>query len=228
MLPGMIPAGVASRMPVDCSYIGKYPSATNSFANVGFGAASPMRRIYILGSVARIGAPSNDTTITDITIGGIPATIHVQYQSLLASNTRPVLFIASAIVPIGTSGMIVTTADQPLSGGYVASYRALNARNPQYHAGYVANSSGALPDTISVSVNTLQGGALLALASDQQTSGPTFTSGPSSVDTVSNQYASDTLLRWGMLTPTDHGSVTAAFGNGANARSNLVCVSIGG
>lgn len=227
MLPGMVPIGVVSMMPVDCSYIGKYSSATNSFANVGFGAVSPMRRVYIVGSVTRTDAPGNDTTITGVIIGGIPATIHVQNQSLLASNTRPVLFIASAVVPTGTSGTVVITADQPISGGYVGSFMALNARVPNYHAGYSANSSTANPDTISVSLNTLNDGVLLAIASDAQTSGPTFTSGPSSVDTVTNQYASNTLLRWGMLTSTNYGSVTTTFGNGSNARSNLVCISIG-
>ena len=142
--------GVALTYQGNTSVVGV--SNVFTFTGVPFGAAGANREIVVAG---RIGTAA----ITSITIGGVAATISVNY--LDSTNGNQSYYIAHATVPTGTSGtVVINTSDGGTNTGRLAVFSLTGAKSTT-PVGTVS-AKNTLGVNVSCNLNVSAGGVALA------------------------------------------------------------------
>lgn len=146
---------IEAEAAVDLSYIG-----TSTTTTINTGAAAADRYVFLVLEAAAFNE-SSSLTMASATIGGVAATIHAQ-ENMGILTSRFNIAILSALVPTGTTAVVVPTYNRATAGSVQASsYRVTGIRSN------VAVSSGstAFTDTGSSwsrNVNVKSGGFVLA------------------------------------------------------------------
>jgi len=108
-------------------------TAVQTFAGMGLGEEAADRLIVVAG-----GGTTNHRTITSVTIdsGGGPVAMTIDGQSMEVGIGSGggfqcvTMFIASKVVPTGTTATVVVTYDGLLDGSYVDLFRVVGLSNP--------------------------------------------------------------------------------------------------
>jgi hypothetical protein len=98
------------------------PGVSRTFAGVPFSYAYPGRRLVVVVNAWTTGGTG--PVVTGVTIGGVPAEIHGGVGGVAGNDTSA--YIASAVVPTGTSGDVVVTFSAGPSGAGVHMYAVAN------------------------------------------------------------------------------------------------------
>lgn len=175
MLPGIMGMMAAATQSSNrfAEYLGGDSSLDNdssySFTSFPLGAAHTTRRIFVTfhwGYSAGV-----HRTISDVTIAGVAATIHIQ-QGHTGGATGFGTGIASALVPTGTSGTIVVASGSTLTSMRIGAIRTIEMIRTTPFDSDSQQSLGATAD-LSVSINIPEFG--LAIGSHNNSSGATNT-----------------------------------------------------
>lgn len=127
----------------------------------GIGTASATRRVYAL--IASSSSVAGGT-LTSVTIGGISATIDVQVDigDVDFDNTL-ICAIASAVVPTGTTAVIVANFNMTL-GGFAAGVIALDNVQNATAFDTATGNSGANTTVVNTQLDFASGGYVMAIS----------------------------------------------------------------
>jgi len=155
----------ATGSPVELTYIGASSDGgggtTYTFLSTSIGTASADRLVIVAVTGGHADAKHN---LTDVTIGGVSATIHATPADPNTNDSWISCGIASLVVTTGTTATIGVTWDKSINGCSVAVYTLKDYQSSTpidtYEDASVANAT-----SISATIDLRGGGATVFVAS---------------------------------------------------------------
>lgn len=182
--------------------------AEYTFAGVPLGAPSPTRRVVVV-------IHSFNSSVATVTIGGVSATLDIDYSS---TNRR--ITIASAVVPSGTSGDVVVATPGSFFSRCGIGVWTLSGGAPTGQVGTNASSSA------SVSVATSPGEVVIAGAS-QSTDGAQVATWIGASERYDEQTGSEAMTQTGADEVANASNTVVAVSWSGSAVATLAAAAYG-
>jgi hypothetical protein len=157
----------ASKTPKELTFLNSAQSNTSgstfTFSTLDLGTPTADRRIIVGMTTA-----NNTRTFNSVTVGGVTATINLQYRQnlIFGGSDNNTVAIATAHVPNGTTGDIVVSLSGSNPNLVIGWWRATGLTSDNHYDSFVS-SLGSNPQT--VNINGLEGGFFVTVAGSSGT-----------------------------------------------------------